>query len=234
MEAGKTVLANPDATQEEADAAMNAILDELFQLAKKADVTSLESLTLAAKELSEGNFTSDSLLNLREAIHQAEVVLADQNREQDDIANAYQNLADAIRKLERKGNKAALEAMLAKAGEVLEHAEIYVPSTIQGLAEAVAKARAVYEDEDATQSEVSASVRELTRKLADARLLGDVDGDGNISTGDTAAVLKASAEMISLSGTEKASADVNGDGSADTKDAVLILQYASEKTDAFR
>ena len=109
-----------------------------------------------------------------------------------------------------------------------------MPSTIQGLAEAVAKARAVYEDEDATQSEVSASVRELTRKLADARLLGDVDGDGNISTGDTAAVLKASAEMISLSGTEKASADVNGDGSADTKDAVLILQYASEKTDAFR
>ena len=55
VEAGKTVLANPDATQEEADAAMNAILDELFQLAKKADVTSLESLTLAAKELSEGS-----------------------------------------------------------------------------------------------------------------------------------------------------------------------------------
>lgn len=54
-----------------------------------------------------------------------------------------------------------------------------------------------------------------------------------MTTSDTAAVLRASAEITELSGTDAASADVNGDGVADTSDAALILRYAAEKIKAF-
>lgn len=135
--------------------------------------------------------------------------------------------------LERKGDKAALEAMLVKAGQILADKDAYVAETVEGLAEAMAEAQKVSDNEDATQSDIDEAVKALTRKVAQARLLGDVDGDGAVTTSDTAAVLRASAEITELSGTDAASADVNGDGVADTSDAALILRYAAEKIKAF-
>lgn len=135
--------------------------------------------------------------------------------------------------LERKGDKAALEAMLVKAGQILADKDAYVAETVEGLAEAMAEAQKVSDNEDAAQSDIDEAVKALTRKMAQARLLGDVDGDGAVTTSDTAAVLRASAEITELSGTDAASADVNGDGVADTSDAALILRYAAEKIKAF-
>ena len=233
VEAGKAVLANGDATQEEVNAAANAILDQLFELAEVADVSSLRSLVNAAKNLFNGKYTSESLENLENAITGAEAVLADPDREDGAISDAYASLVQAIMNLEMKGNKAALQSMLEKANEILEHADAYVSYTIAGLADAVADAQAVYDNDDAVQSEVNAAVEALTLKVAEARLLGDVDGDGTVTTGDSAKLLQANAEISSLSAEEAASADVNGDGTADTSDAVLILQYAAEKIAAF-
>lgn len=135
--------------------------------------------------------------------------------------------------LERKGDKAALEAMLVKAGQILADKDAYVAETVEGLAEAMAEAQKVSDNEDAAQSDIDEAVKALTRKVAQARLLGDVDGDGAVTTSDTAAVLRASAEITELSRTDAASADVNGDGVADTSDAALILRYAAEKIKAF-
>lgn len=135
--------------------------------------------------------------------------------------------------LERKGDKAALEAMLVKAGQILADKDAYVAETVEGLAEAMAEAQKVSDNEDAARSDIDEAVKALTRKVAQARLLGDVDGDGAVTTSDTAAVLRASAEITELSGTDAASADVNGDGVADTSDAALILRYAAEKIKAF-
>ena len=73
----------------------------------------------------------------------------------------------------------------------------------------------------------------MTLKVAAARLMGDVDGDGAVTTGDSAALLKYAAELGVLSADQEACADVNGDGSVDTGDAVLILQYAAEEIFTF-
>ena len=234
VEAGKTVLADQDASQEAVDNAAYAVLEELFKMAKKADISSLESLIEAAKDLLDGPYTSGSIENLKDAIDAAEAVIADQNRGDSDISDAYANLIDAIIKLEMKGNKAALEAMLIKAKEVLAGAGSYVASTIEGLADVTAEAEKVYYDDDAVQSEVNAAVKTLTLKVAEARLLGDVDGDGAVTTSDSTAVLRSAAELTTLSAEQAASADVNGDGAADTGDAALILQYTAEKISAFK
>ena len=64
-------------------------------------------------------------------------------------------------------------------------------------------------------------------------MLGDVDGDGTVTTADAAAVLRAAAECDMLSDAQAESADVNGDGDANTADAVLILQYSAEMRTGF-
>ena len=233
VEAGKTVLADADASQEEVNNAAYAILDELAKLAKKADLTSLESLVEAAKGLLKGNYTEDSLAGLEEAIRQAEAVIATQDRTDSDISDAYADIIDAIISLEMKGNKAALKAMLEKADQILADQSAYVAASVEGLEEVVAEAREVYKDDNAVQKEINDAVETLTLKVADARLKGDVDGDGAVTTGDGAAVLRYAAEMEELDAAAEASADVNEDGVADTEDAVLILQYGAEKIVAF-
>ena len=67
--------------------------------------------------------------------------------------------------------------------------------------------------------------------IAEARLKGDVDGNGKIGTSDSVLLLQYAAEMTVLDEISAESADVNGDKAADTQDAVWILQYASEKTE---
>lgn len=53
VKAGKEILAKADATQEEADAAANAIADSMQALMERADIRSLRELTDAANELLE-------------------------------------------------------------------------------------------------------------------------------------------------------------------------------------
>ena len=152
-----------------------------------------------------------------------------ENGDEAAIAGAYEDLIDAITNLEMKGNKAALKAMLEKAAAILADTDAYVASTIDGLATVKADAQNVYDNADAVQSEINAAVKSLTLKIAAARLLGDVNGDGAVTTSDSVSVLAASAELTSLDADATASADVNGDGVADTLDAALILQTAAEK-----
>ena len=106
-------------------------------------------------------------------------------------------------------------------------------SSISGLEEALKAAQVVYNKANATQPEVSAATEALTYELTKARLKGDIDRDGRVSTKDSAELLKYNAELSELTEEQLECADVNGDGVVDTKDAVLILQYTSEKISAF-
>lgn len=232
--AGREVYNDPSSTQEETDAAVYDILNVLARLSKKADVASLESLIEAAQELADsGKYTDGSTQALQDAIDQAKEILNDANREESAVADAYQAIIDAILNLNMRGNKAALNAMIRKAETVLFAADQYAAETLEGLAEVLAEAKAIYDDPNAQQAEINEAVKALTLKTAEARLLGDVNGDGAVTTEDTAALLRAAAEYTVLSADQTAAADVNGDGSADTSDAVLILQYTAEKIAAF-
>ena len=54
--------------------------------------------------------------------------------------------------------------------------------------------------------------------------VGDVDGNGYISSNDAVWVMNAAAENITLNAAEALAADVNHDGSVDVTDALFILQ----------
>lgn len=58
-------------------------------------------------------------------------------------------------------------------------------------------------------------------------LVGDLNGDGKINTGDATFVLKVAAEMIVPTEAQRAAGDCNRDGKVNTGDAVIILKYAA-------
>ena len=103
-----------------------AILAELNKVADKADVKSLVNLIESAKKLLDGNYTSDSLKDLKAAIKKAEDVIANPNRTEAEIGTVYADLINAILNLQMKANKATLKAILDKANEVLGNADAYV------------------------------------------------------------------------------------------------------------
>ena len=227
------VLENESATQEEVNEAAGDVLDALAEVKGNKDVESLKSLIEAAESLVGSKYTDESLAVLEEAIAFAKTVAENADREEADLSMAYKQLGDAIRGLEMKGNKAALSSMIDKANEILTNASAYVESSISGLEAVLEEAQVVYDNANATQTEVNAATQTLTLEIVKARLKGDVDRDGRVSTKDSAEVLKYSAELAGLTGEQLEGADVNGDGQVDTKDAALILQYTAEKISAF-
>ena len=231
--AAKEMLTDGEATQEQVNQMVSDLINAIVQVAPDEDLTALESLIEAVGSLSGDKYTSNSWSALVGAVDNANAVLADSNREEGALADAYLQLAEAIRGLVMKGNKAALHAAVEKAEAILAAASSYTQSTVSGLYEALERAKAVYDNEDASQAEVNEAVESLVAVLVQARLKGDLDLDGEITTKDCAALLRYNAELGSLDAGALEGADVNGDGAADTKDAVLILQHASEKIDEF-
>ena len=157
----------------------------------------------------------------------AKDVIDDLNRTPEAIGKAYADIITAITNLERVGNKAALVAVIAKAEAIVAAKDSYVSSTLNGLEEALA-AGAVNDNPDALQDAINNAVTLLTEKVANVRLLGDVNNDGSVTTDDSALLLRSAAELDTLDDAATVSADMNQDGIADTSDAVLILQTAAE------
>ena len=64
-------------------------------------------------------------------------------------------------------------------------------------------------------------------------MLGDVNGDGNISVLDATLIQKYIAGLVTFSNTQKAAADVNNDGSVSIVDATLIQKHIAGLIDKF-
>lgn len=64
------------------------------------------------------------------------------------------------------------------------------------------------------------------------RMLGDVDGDGNITLRDAMFIFQAKANKRTLLGVSALCADTDKDGKITLRDAMFILQYKANKRDA--
>ena len=64
------------------------------------------------------------------------------------------------------------------------------------------------------------------------RMLGDVDGDGNITLRDAMFIFQYKANKRTLSGVSALCADTDKDGKITLRDAMFILQYKANKRDA--
>ena len=229
------VLDDKSATQEDVNDAAEKLIYALMELKDMVSADRLESIVNLAKYILEDleKYTSDTVKTLQDIIAEAEGVIANGDRTQQEVSAHYEAVAEAICGLQLRGDKSALESVWNMADEILKNPGKYTASSLEGLQEAVDAVRPVYEDMDATGEEVNEAARSLTEQLVEVRILGDVNNDKNVDTSDTALVLKLSAELLNLEDMDRDAADVNRDGDVDTADAVLIQKFAAELISSF-
>lgn len=228
------VAAREEATQAEINKAARDLITAVNSMLEKED-SSLKKLIQTAEQIleNEEKYTSGSIAALKEALEAARTADANQDATKEDISKAYKDLLEAIGGLKLKGNKAELQNMVNQASEILANRNSYVESSLKGLDAATAKATLVLTNDDAVQSEINAVLDELIKELLEARLLGDVNGNGAVDTADAALLLKYAAELTELSEDSLEAADVNRDQKADTTDVTRILKFSAELIESF-
>ncbi|MBN2949098.1 MAG: FIVAR domain-containing protein [Holdemanella sp.] len=154
------VNANKDATQEDVDQAFANLSAAMTGLTAKADKTQLQALIDEAGNKNKDEYTEESWTVFETALNEAKSVFANENASQDSVNQACESLSKAIEEL--KFNKSQLKVVIDQAEN--KNSEDYTEESWEAFANALAEARSVFEDEDATPE----SVDQAYRKLNDA------------------------------------------------------------------
>lgn len=182
LKAAKELVANGSDSQQEVN---NATMDLLGWIAKvdwkQGDKTALEITVDIARTINENiNLYLDTDV-FTAALSKAEEVLASGNAMQDDVDDAYNALLNAMMDLKMKPNKDILKKMVENGPSDLT---IYTPESVQKYKDTLARAKAVLNDESATQDQVDAAAEAL--KAAEDGLVVSAKVPGsNGSTGET-------------------------------------------------
>lgn len=119
----------------------------------------------AAKEAlkEEDKYTEESVKALKDAVAEAEKVAADENATQESVDAATKAVEEATKGLAEKpavpeADKTALKAVLADAAQKLAGADACTEESVKALKDAVDLAQNVFDNSDASQTEVDAAV----------------------------------------------------------------------------
>lgn len=240
LEAAKTVFDTVygedevEAGQQAVNEATTNLLTAVSQMLDK-DFARLHAIIAQAETILQdsGKYTAESVERLQNQLKAAKETAANTELTGQEAREARQALEEAITGLVFKGNKAALETVMAKAQEILNNSGRYLAGSIEGLKEALDKAQIVYDDPEAVQDEINAAVAELTKEVEEVRLLGDVDLNGVVNAADSALLLQYSVGLKELTEEQILIGDVNVDNETNTTDATRILQLSAEKITTF-
>ena len=132
----------------------------------------------------EDKYTEESVKALKDAVAEAEKVVADENATQESVDAATKAVEEATKGLAEKPapevNKDALKTAIETAKEALKEADKYTEESVKALEAAVAEAEKVVADENATQESVDAAttaVEEATRSLTEKPAVPEVNKD---------------------------------------------------------
>ena len=132
----------------------------------------------------EDKYTEESVKALKDAVAEAEKVVADENATQESVDASKTAVEEATKGLTEKPapevNKDALKTAIETAKEALKEADKYTEESVKALEAAVAEAEKVVADENATQESVDAAttaVEEATRSLTEKPAVPEVNKD---------------------------------------------------------
>lgn len=173
IEAARAVANDPNATQEDADAAAAALQAALDLLAARADKAALRAAIDEANALFESNYTPESWAasSIEEALTNAVAVYTDPNASQAEVDEAEAALRAAISALVPAADKTELNALIAKA-EALDAAD-YTTGSWAALQQALTAAKTVAGDPNALQTDVDAAAAALQQAIANLVVRGD-------------------------------------------------------------
>ncbi len=178
LEAAKTAMTDSDATQDEVNAAAQAVKNAIAGLKEKeapqeeVHKEELEYYLGVADDLDRDQFTPETVAGLDSAVEAAKAVQENPAATQEEVNAAVDALKDALGAMKLKpaeppaepADKSELGQTLADAS-VIEKGE-YTEASVKALEEAIAKAKAVQENATATQEEVNAAAQALKEAIA--------------------------------------------------------------------
>ena len=145
-----------------------------------ADTTALEKAIAAAEALDETAYSADSYADVEAALTKAIAVLADADATQAEVDAAIKALNDAMAALRPLGSAdvTALKAAIADAESL--NAALYTKESFAFVRTALAEAKQVMANLEATQEEVDAAAKALLDAMGNLQL-----ADPNVQVGDT-------------------------------------------------
>ena len=169
------LLANPEVTADQLKSSLTKVIQKVQELWEIVNKDELNAVIASAKAIKAEGYTEESYDVLQEAIKAAEKVAANDDATTTEVSNAITAITDAIAGLEKTDivDKSALEYEIGLAEIIVANIDDYRPSTVEGLADKLAAAKAVFEDATATQK----AVDEAAATLREARLAARVKAD---------------------------------------------------------
>lgn len=160
---GTLVFTAPEKNAPQLDKFDIALAEEKAPVVVNKDA--LKAAIDAAKEAlkEEDKYTEESVKALKDAVAEAEKVAADENATQESVDAATKAVEEATKGLAEKpavpeADKTALKAVLADAAQKLAGADAYTEESVKALKDAVDLAQNVFDNSDASQTEVDAAV----------------------------------------------------------------------------
>ncbi|MGO5373334.1 hypothetical protein [Holdemanella porci] len=152
---------NKDATQETVDQACVNLRAGIDRLTAKADKTQLQALIDEASNKNNDEYTEESWASFETALNDAKGVSTNENASQDVVDKACESLSKAIEEL--KFNKSQLKVVIDQVEN--KNSEDYTEESWETFANALAEARSVFEDENATPESVDQAYRKLNEAI---------------------------------------------------------------------
>ena len=160
----------PAATQAEIDKAWSDLMDAIHYLDfQKGDKKKLTDLIEIAETLDEIDYTAESWTAFQEALEAARETAADENAVQNDIDKDYESLYNAMKALIGVADHSILDMVIAAAKAI--DLEKYLDGGKDAFTEALEAAESL--GADATQKEVDAAAKALSKAMSDLRLKPD-------------------------------------------------------------
>ena len=196
-----TVLNNENAMQEEVDEAydnLQAAINGLEE-AEVVDKSLLEAMVNKVLGLEEDKYIPSTWQAMLPELEAAQEVLGNEKATQAEVDEACDALTRGYLNLRLKPNKDLLADLINKANGL--NAASYTANTWAVVENEVIKAQAVLEDPEASEAEVKAAEKALTKALEGLELVKAGDTTASIKTGDNGLVgIFASLSMLSLAG----------------------------------
>ncbi|MDR0944997.1 MAG: glycoside hydrolase family 3 C-terminal domain-containing protein [Bifidobacteriaceae bacterium] len=200
LTAAQAVAADPSSTQDEITAQVIALSGALQKVLPIGSTLALQDLVTQVGALDQARYSATSWSALQTALAAANAVIAATEPDQYQVDEAYDNLAQACNALVFVSNKQALATDMAVAANILANADAYYAESISGLQAAYDAAEVVYNEQDATDTQVSVADSNLMAWVLKAKLM---------PTAQTAAVsplaqpAAASAKVVKAASTVK-------------------------------
>lgn len=161
-------------TEEHVNQAWSHLLDAIHYLSfVKGDKTQLEKLVSLAEGLKAEDFTKASFKKMSDALEVAQEILHDDDALEVEIQKSYDALNQALLALERLVDKTSLETVITKAADVERNLNLYMTEGKEAFTKALAAARTIAADADASQGTVDQAATALADALANLRKLAD-------------------------------------------------------------